>query len=105
MNSTKALTQLGFVTARGLDNGEQGALLLSNKVTGEGGKGNTILQSLVLSQTVEQIHDMEEKRRSNLKLAGKDEKKKIFKSPDQLERERQDARWSTGKVRLVTSSQ
>ena len=33
MNSTKALTQLGFVTARGLDNGELGALLLSNKVT------------------------------------------------------------------------
>ena len=32
MNSTKALTQLGFVTARGLDNGELGALLLSNKV-------------------------------------------------------------------------
>ena len=32
MNNTKALTQLGFVTARGLDNGELGALLLSNKV-------------------------------------------------------------------------
>ena len=32
MNSTKALTQLGFLTARGLDNGEHGALLLSNKV-------------------------------------------------------------------------
>ena len=32
MNSTKALTQLGYVTARGLDNGELGALLLSNKV-------------------------------------------------------------------------
>ena len=32
MNSTKALTQLGFVTARGLDNGEVGALLLSNQV-------------------------------------------------------------------------
>ena len=46
---------------------------------------------------------MEEKRRSNLKLAGKDEKRKIFKSPDQLEREKQDAKWSTGKVKLVTS--
>ena len=32
MNATKALSQLGFVTARGLDNGEYGALLLSNKV-------------------------------------------------------------------------
>ena len=32
MSNTKALTQLGFVTARGLDNGELGALLLSNKV-------------------------------------------------------------------------
>ena len=32
MNNTKALTQLGFVTGRGLDNGQQGALLLSNKV-------------------------------------------------------------------------
>ena len=101
MNSTKALTQLGFVTARGLDNGEQGALLLSNQV----GRGGHILQSLFLSQTVEQIHGMEEKRKSNLKLAGKEEKKKVFKSPDQLEREKQDAKWSTGKVKLVTSSQ
>ena len=33
MNGTKALTQLGFVTARGLDNGEYGAQLLANKVT------------------------------------------------------------------------
>ena len=32
MNATKALTQLGFVTARGLDNGDVGALLLSNQV-------------------------------------------------------------------------
>ena len=32
MNPTKALSQLGFVTGRGLDNGELGALLLSNKV-------------------------------------------------------------------------
>ena len=32
MNGTKALTQLGFVTARGLDNGEYGAQLLANKV-------------------------------------------------------------------------
>ena len=32
MNSTKALTQLGFVTARGLDNGQLGALMLSNQV-------------------------------------------------------------------------
>jgi hypothetical protein len=60
---------------------------------------------LVLLKTVEQIHDMEEKRRSNLKLAGKEEKKKIFKSQDQLDRERQDSKWSTGKVKLVTSSQ
>ena len=48
---------------------------------------------------------MEEKRKSNLKLAGKEEKKKVFKSTDQLERERQDAKWSTGKVLLVTSAQ
>ena len=32
MSATKALSHLGFVTARGLDNGEFGALLLSNKV-------------------------------------------------------------------------
>ena len=32
MNGTKALTQLGFITARGLDNGEFGAQLLANKV-------------------------------------------------------------------------
>ena len=41
MNNTKALSQLGFVTARGLDNGQQGALLLSNKVFQSGLALNT----------------------------------------------------------------
>ena len=41
---------------------------------------------------------MDEKRRSNLKLAGKEEKKKVFKSAAELEREKQDARWNSGKV-------
>lgn len=42
MNVTKALTQLGFVSARGLDNYDYGARLLSN-------------------QTAEQIHEMEDR--------------------------------------------
>ena len=41
---------------------------------------------------------MEEKRRSNLKLAGKEEKKKVFKSAAELEREKQDARGNTGSI-------
>ena len=45
---------------------------------------------------------MEEKRKSNLKLAGKEEKKKVFKAPDQIEREKQDAKWSTDKVLVDT---
>ena len=44
MSNTKALTQLGFVTARGLDNGELGALLLSNKV----GVSQSVRQSVSL---------------------------------------------------------
>ena len=45
MNSTKALTQLGFVSARGLDNGDQGALLLANKV-------DWILNSIMLATLI-----------------------------------------------------
>ena len=86
MNSTKALTQLGFVTARGLDNGELGALLLSNKVT-------TAVLSMRRhcasntdhAQTAGQIHDMEEKRRNFVKLEERsDTEKKKFKSADQV---------------------
>ena len=81
MNATKALTQLGFVTARGLDNGEFGALLLSNK-------------------TSQQIHDMEEKRRVYIKLEeARAEKKSKYKSTDQMEREKQDMKWNSSKVR------
>ena len=47
---------------------------------------------------------MEEKRRSNLKLAGKEEKKKVFKSAAELEREKQDSKWNTGKVLSTTLS-
>ena len=47
---------------------------------------------------------MEKKRRSNLKLAGKEEKKKLFKSAAELEREKQDAKWNTGKVLSTTLS-
>ena len=44
------------------------------------------------------MHDLEEKRKSNLKLAGKEEEKKVFKSAAELDREKQDAKWDTGKV-------
>ena len=33
MNPTKALTSLGLVTGRGMDNGAAGALMLANQVT------------------------------------------------------------------------
>ena len=50
-------------------------------------------------QTADQIHDMEEKRKNFLKMTGKEEKKKTFKSADQLEREKQDQKWNTAKVK------
>ena len=49
-----------------------------------------------------QIHDMEEKRKNNLKFVGKDEKKKSFKSAGQLEKEKQDAKWNSGKVQTLS---
>ena len=49
-----------------------------------------------------QIHDMEEKRKNNLKFVGKDEKKKSFKSAGQLEKEKQDAKWNSGKVQTFS---
>ena len=45
-----------------------------------------------------QIHDMEEKRKNNLKLAGKPEPKKSYKSAGQMEKEKQDSKWNSGKV-------
>ena len=48
------------------------------------------------------MHDLEEKRKSNLKLVGKEEKKKVFKSAAELDREKQDAKWDTGKVLSAT---
>ena len=82
MNATKALAQLGFVTTRGLDNGDAGALMLSNR-------------------TAEQIHGLEEKRRLFLKLdeSKADNKKSLKKSTNKLDQEKQDARWNSSKVR------
>ena len=55
--------------------------------------------SFMFFQTADQIHDMEEKRKNFLKMTGKEEKKKTFKSADQLEREKQDQKWNTAKVK------
>ena len=42
---------------------------------------------------------MEEKRKNYLKLEESKKKKQIFKSSEQLEKEKQDGRWNTGKIR------
>ena len=96
MNPTKALSQLGFVTGRGLDNGELGALLLSNKVKYLGSLFLCFIQPLL--QTSQQIHDMEEKRRCFIKFEEIKSKDKKFKSTEQLERETT-SKWCTSKVR------
>ena len=52
MNVTKGLAQLGFVTARGLDNGAVGALLLSNKVRIKSDKNAGYVCKLVFCPTL-----------------------------------------------------
>lgn len=37
-------------------------------------------------------------RRKSCQKLGKDEKKKVFKTADQLEKEKQDSKWTTSKV-------
>ena len=96
MSATKALSQLGFVTARGLDNGEFGALLLSNKVS----KYSKSKKNVTLCfQTTEQIHEMEEKRRVFLKLEESRSEKRGRVKTEQPGREKSESKWSTGRVR------
>ena len=42
---------------------------------------------------------MEEKRKNYLKLEEANTKRQNFKSPEQLEREKQYSKWNTGKIR------
>ena len=100
MNATKALSQLGFVTARGLDNGEYGALLLSNKVKNIQNVYVHVTQYFVCSiQTTKQIHEMEERRRVFLKLEESRAEKRGRAKTEQQSREKAESKWSTGKVR------
>ena len=52
-------------------------------------------------QTTQQIHGLEEKRRNFMRLGegSKVEKRGKFKSTEQLDKEKMDAKWNTAKVR------
>ena len=84
MNVTKALSSLKMVTGRGMDNGIDGAVMLANQVC-----------------TV--VHDLEQKRADCLKAEEKEKKDKgkkapAFKSSNQMDKEKADAKWQTAKV-------
>jgi len=84
MSLPRALGKIGLPTVRGLESNQEGALLLANQVSGA-------------------IHHIEEMREANLKLVGRKKSAgRSFKTPEMVEKENEDAKWATAKVRVLS---
>jgi len=81
MSLPRALGTIGLPTVRGLESSQEGALLIANQVAGA-------------------IHHIEERREANLRLRGRKKAAgRSFKTPEMVEKEKEDAKWATAKVK------